>query len=206
MKKRLEIVIPTDYKDITLKKYIELQKELKNYEDNEDAQTAVMVTYLCGIPFEYISGLSKADFDDIKYKLSQFLNNTDYPLQRFIQIDGIEYGFEPNLNDISYGAYLDISSYDTTGIDENWAKIMSILYRPVTKKIFDGTYEIQTYSGNIDGDKFMNTSMDVNFGTLFFFINLLKGLQKSILKSSKEEDLPLPIKSILERSGRLIPL
>jgi len=203
MKKKLEIVIPTDYKDITLKKYIELQKELKNYEDNEDAQTAVMVTYLCGIPFEYLSGLSKKDFDEIKTLLSQFLNNTDYPLQRFIWIDGVEYGFEPNLNEIAYGAYLDISSFDTTGIDENWAKIMSILYRPVTKKLM-GTYEIEPYSGKIDGDKFMNTTMDVNFGTLFFFINLLKGLQKSILKSLKEEELPLPIKSILERSGQLI--
>ena len=104
---------------------------------------------------------------------------------------------------MSYGAYAVITQYEQITIDKNWAKIMSILYRPVTKKLM-GTYEIETYSGKIDSDKFMNTTMDVNFGTLFFFINLLKGLQKSILKSLKEEELPLPIKSILERSGRLI--
>ena len=41
------------------------------------------------------------------------LQKTDYPLQRNITIEGVEYGFEPNLSKMPYGAYLDISNFDT---------------------------------------------------------------------------------------------
>jgi hypothetical protein len=104
---------------------------------------------------------------------------------------------------MSYGAYADITQYDTITIDDNWAKIMSILYRPVTKRVRD-TYEIERYIGLIDSDKFLDVSMDKHFGTLFFFVNLSTDLVKSILNSTKEEVTQPNIKSILERSGEII--
>ena len=132
------------------------------------------------------------------------MGKTDFPLQRLIHIDGIEYGFEPNLSNIAYGAYADITQYGTLAIDDNWAKVMSILYRPVTNKVRD-TYEIQKYNGEINGDKFLDVSMDIHFGTLFFFVNLSTELLRSILNYTKVEEFPHNIKSILERSGQLIP-
>ena len=107
---------------------------------------------------------------------------------------------------MAYGAYVDISKYESIAIDEKWAEIMSILYRPVTQKL-GALYDIKTYNGNIDKDLFMNVPMDVHFGALFFLINLqadlLKGIQKSLMGSM---ELPHSIQHILEKSGNHIHL
>ena len=203
MIKQIEISIPQSYEDITLRKYLALQKELKNYEDNEEAQAAVLVTYLCGIDSDDLIGLGRADYVNISAEISNWIGNTNHPLQQFIWIDGVEYGLEPNLSNMSYGAYADITQYDTITIDDNWAKIMSILYRPVTKKVRD-TYEIERYTGRIDSDKFLDVPMHIHFGCLFFFVHLSTDLVKSILNSTKEAVTQPNIKSILERSGEII--
>jgi hypothetical protein len=203
MKKQIQISLPESYGDIDLKKYLDIQKELINYQDDEDAQIAILITYLCGLDVKYISGLNKKDFDLLKQSLQKFLEKTDFPLQRFITIDGVEYGFEPNLSNISYGAYVDITKYDTISIDNNWAKIMSILYRPVTKKVRD-TYEIQAYNGIIDDKLFLTVPMNVHFGAYNFFFLLSRDLQTSILNYMKGMDLPPNIKLILERSGEVM--
>lgn len=199
----LTINIPQDYTTITLKKYLTMQDELKNYDDNEDAQVAIMLNHLCGIPADYVTKLSYNDYVMIKSELGKFISNTRLPLQKLIMIDGIEYGFEPNLSNLAYGAYLDISKYDTFQIDNNWPKIMSILYRPVLNKRAD-MYTIKPYTGDIDGDKFLGVSMDVHFGTLFFLLNLSMDLLNATLKSLKVEELPPNIKSALEKSGEVM--
>jgi hypothetical protein len=205
MKKEIEISIPQGYDDVTLKKYLTLQKELKNYEGEVEAQAAVLVTYLCGIDTDILAGLGKKDYNLISSELGKWIGNTDFNLQRVITIDGVEHGFEPNLSNIAYGAYADITQYGTLTIDDNWAKIMSILYRPITKRVRD-TYEIEKYNGEIDSDKFLGVSMDIHLGTLFFFVHLSTDLLKNILNYTKVEEFPHNIKSILERSGALMQL
>jgi hypothetical protein len=105
---------------------------------------------------------------------------------------------------MAYGTYVDISKYDTIDIDKNWSKIMSILYRPIEKKI-GALYSIKKYDGDIDGELFEEVNMDVHFGAYFFFINLSMELAKDILNSLKDQaEIPHNIKSILAESGELI--
>jgi hypothetical protein len=66
-------------------------------------------------------------------------------------------------------------------------------------------YSIEAYDGVMREELFLKGGMDVHFGTLFFFVNLLMDLLKGILKSTMAMDMNLNIKQILERSGRLIP-
>ena len=204
MVKEVTLSIPQSYGDISLKKWLEFQKELKNYEGDNEAITALMFFHLCGLEPAYLKGLAVDDYAVIKSQLESFLSNTDFPLQRIIKVDGVEYGFEPNLSQMTYGAYADITSFKQLTIDDNWAKIMSILYRPIVRKKGE-MYSIESYKGQIDADKFLEVGMDVHFGCLFFFVNLLMDLLKVILNSTMEMELPHNIKSILERSGRLIP-
>jgi hypothetical protein len=205
MKQEIKIVVPTQWSAITLKKYLELQKDIKVYGDNEEGYTACLMHHLCDFNAAYISQLDTQTFTNIKNDLVGFMSNTNFELQRIIQIDGVEYGFEPNLSKMAYGAYLDIAKYDTFQIDENWADIMSILYRPIVKK--NGSlYEIKDYDGTIDSEKFMNVGMNIHFGSLFFFVRLLTGLPSVILKSLMEsEEIPHNIKSILDVSGKITP-
>lgn len=203
MKKIIEFSIPQDWKGITLEKYLQMQNELKNYADDEEATNAVLLHHLCGLDVKYVNQLPVESYEMIKEEILLLLNNTNCELQRFINIDGVEYGFEPNLSKMSYGAYLDITKYDTITIDENWPYIMSILYRPVTDKRL-GKYDIKNYDGELNKERFKKLSMDIHFGALFFFYNLLADLQKDTLNSMKEVDLPPNIKSILEKSGEIM--
>lgn len=203
MIKEIKISIPTSYSDISLRKYLQLQTELDSYRDDEEATTALLLYHLCGLDPMYINKMSYDDLLIIKSKLETFLSKTDFELQKFITIDGVEYGFEPNLSNMTYGTYLDITKYDKLGIDDNWANIMDILYRPVQKKKGE-FYSIKSYDGKINGEKWLDVGMDVHFGCLFFFINLLMDLVRGTLKYMKIEDLPPNLKSILEESGKVI--
>jgi hypothetical protein len=204
MKQTIQITVPTDWSAITLEKYLKLHNDLKSYEGIDAAQTALLFYHLCDLPNDYLMGLDVDTFTKIKGDLEGFMQRTDLPLQRIITIDGKEYGFEPNLSKIAYGAYLDIAKYETFQIDNNWAKVMSILYRPITKRVGD-LYEIEKYNGNIDGDKFLGLGMDIHFGALFFFVHLLEELPSFILKSLKDTPgIPPNIKSTLEKSGEAI--
>lgn len=201
MKQKLTITVPKDYSAITLKQYLQFQEELQNYKDDPEAIETILLHYICGVPAEYVSKIDSETFGKIRTDLKSFMNNTDYPLQRFVTIEGIEYGFEPNLSKMSYGAYLDIAKYDTITIDKNWGKIMDILYRPITNKT-GALYEIKSYDGSINEDKWLSVGMHVHFGTLFFFSGLLSDLVNSTQKSLREvEGISPNIKSILERSG-----
>jgi hypothetical protein len=203
MKQEIKIEVPTKWSAVSLKQYLALRKDLDTYAGEEEAITACLFHHLCNFPLEYIQQLNIDTYIAIKKDLVTFFNNVDLPLQKFITIDGVEYGFEPDLSRMAYGAYVDISKYETFEINEKWAEIMSILYRPVintTGKLYD----IKAYDGTIDGTKFMDVSMDIHFGTLFFLKTLLKDLLKDTPKYLTElTGLPHNIKSILEKNGNL---
>lgn len=204
MVKELTLNIPTDYSGITLKKWLELQKELENYSDNEQAMNALILYHLCGLDVEWVDKLDIQSYNLLTNELNGFLNNTKLDLQKIININGIEYGFEPNLSQMTYGAFVDITKFEVFTIDKNWSKIMNILYRPIVKKQGD-MYTIKPYEIDEEDSKWLSVGMDIHFGALFFFVNLSIDLLNSILKSTMETEVPPNIKSILERSGKLIP-
>jgi hypothetical protein len=203
MKQEITLKVPTNWSAVTLKDYLALRKDLETYKEDDEALTACLFHHLCHFPLEYLQQMDIDTYIAIKADLTRFFNNVEHPLKRFITIDGVEYGFEPNLSQMAYGAYVDISKYETVGIDDKWAEIMSILYRPVIKKS-GALYDIKGYDGNIYPDKFMDITMDIHFGCLFFFNNLLKDLLKDTQKSLMElTEVPDSIKSILLKSGNL---
>lgn len=203
MKTKIELSIPTSWKDVTLKQYISLQNDLDSYRDDEEAQFALSLHHLCGLDVGYIKGLSTESYNLLKNKLNEFTSPDNIELQRFITLNGVEYGFEPNLSKMSYGAYADISQWDTISIDKNWAKIIDILYRPVERK-HGKRYSILPYTGEIDEEKWMGVNMEFHWGALFFFVHLQMDLLRGIQKSLKGMELPHNIKSILAKSGEVI--
>ena len=203
MKKTIQIEVPTNWDSITLKTYLDLQKDLENYSDNEEAQTASMFHHLCKMDVSWVSKLSIQSYHTLREKLFQLVKPENVDLVRFVKIGGVEYGFEPNLSTMSYGAYSDITSFETLEINTNWAKVMNILYRPVKMKS-GKLYQIEPYTPNDDWEKWLDVSMEVHFGAWFFFINLRTDLLNAILNSTNHPTLPPNIKSTLEKNGNLI--
>ena len=205
MKKQLDIVVPQSWSAVNLENYLKLQKDLVAYgTDDEIAYVATLLYHLCGVEPGLIPKLPTNILTSIKTDLRGFMGDASYDLQRIIKIDGKEYGFEPNLSKMAYGAYLDITKYENITIDKNWNKIMSVLYRPVTSKTLN-MYEIESYdSKKTQPELFDSVGMDVHFGTMFFFLRTLAELVNDTLSFSKEEEVPPAIKSILERNGEVI--
>lgn len=186
----IKIEVPVNWAGINLKQYLGFQKDLKVYGEEDAGYMACVLHHFCKVPADILGQLDIDTYSNIKNDLIGFMGKTDLPLQRLINIKGQEYGFEPNLSKIAYGAYLDISKYDTFTIDENWSKIMSILYRPVVKKR-GALYEIETYKGEINEEPFLKMGMDIHFGALSFFLHLLTDLppviQNSLMKEVEEQ-------------------
>ena len=203
MVQEISVKIPTDWAGISLKTYLDLQAELKNYEEDEEAMTAIMLWKVCNIPADMIKTIDMESYNDIRNTLGAFISNVELPLKQFVTINGVEYGFEPNLSKMPYGAYADITKFSTIQIDENWTKIMNILYRPIERKN-GGMYTIKPYTGTGDDTIFNEVGMDVHFGALFFLLNLSTDLLNYTLKYSMEKEANPNIKSILEKSGELM--
>ena len=94
-------------------------------------------------------------------------------LKKIFKIDGIEYGFLPDLDEITLGEYADIEQYIKNGYESNMHKIMSILFRPVTSK--EGKlYSIEAYTDGRERAEKFKKKMDAEQvqQSLVFFWNL----------------------------------
>jgi heme/copper-type cytochrome/quinol oxidase subunit 1 len=112
-------------------------------------------------------------------------------------MDGVEYGFIPNLDDMSVGEFIDIETY-TKETHDLW-KVMSVLYRPVTHSGQNGRYEVAPYSANLVSG-FKDLDCNTAFGAMVFFwslgIDLLNSIQKYL-----EVEMEPQMKTALPKNG-----
>ena len=200
MKTELKIKVPNDWASITLKDYLELQNDIQTYKDDESAYIAILFYRLCGVSPEVMFNMDIETFNKIKEHLLKLTSSLEHPLQPIIKIKDKEYGFEPNLSEMEYGAYLDITKFGDLTINKDWAKVMSILYRPIERKS-GKVYSIEKYNANIDDTLFLDVTMDVHFGVQSFFflisthllkdtMNYLKEVEKQVAVLDTEQALP----------------
>lgn len=205
MKQELKINAPNDWSSVTLKAYLELQDDIQNYKDDDSAYIAILFYRLCGVSPEVMFNMDIETFNKIKEHLLKLTTSFDYPLQPIIKIGDKEYGFEPNLSQMEYGAYLDITKFGDLTINKDWAKVMSILYRPLEKKS-GKVYSIQKYNANGDDTAFLNVPMDIHFGVQSFFFNISTQLLTNTLNYLKEMERPEAVQDTeqaLPKSGTL---
>jgi len=178
----LEITLPQSWKEINYKDYMKYYNLTKPYEGTNEVARVSMETgalYFCGVPAEYLYQLPKDVFDSITERLGEmFMEINDMPLVNQFTIGDVTYGFTPNLDEMTYGEYLDLTSYTQDKFWNNIPIIFSILYRPIVKK--NGKYyTIEPYLGTNDDriEFFKNIlTMDIVFGAISFFLSLQSDL------------------------------
>jgi len=142
---KLKITVPTSLKDIKLSQY---QKLLRTTKDIEDADwvNKQMVAIFCDIPDATVKQIAKKDFDGILKTLNKVLEEKG-TFQPIIEHNGREYGFIPNLEEITVSEQGDIDSIvnDFQKMD----RVMGIMYRPITFKRKD-KYVIKDYMEGIN--------------------------------------------------------
>ena len=150
--------------------------------------------------------LDLKDVATIKYKyvkeIVEHLNSLFEGEQKLIKqfsLNGVRYGFIPQLDEMTLGEYVDLDTY--LGDWDKMHKAMSVLYRPVT---YDnkGRYQITEYKGTNDDLKLM--PLDVVLGSLLFFYRLNKELLTatlSYLSKEMENEMSMEQLQRLELSG-----
>ena len=134
------------WSDVTLENWIKLVESKSSSKTQEARKT---IAALSTIPAELIDQLSLSDVAIIMQKVSELQQGDDAAFRRLITIDKKEYGFHPNLDDITLGEYADLETFIRSDIQKSLPEVMAILYRPVTEKGDNGVYTIEAYDGNI---------------------------------------------------------
>ena len=177
---KLNITIPTSLEDITLrqyKKFLKLQEKVKD----EKLLNAKMIEIFCGIKLEQVMLLKLSDSQEIIDLLLKVFESKPSLVSKF-KLNGIEYGFHPELDDLTLGEYIDLDTF--IGDWDNMEKAMNVLYRPVLVKMKD-KYSIDSYV--LENDVLLlDMPMNAVMSSIFFLWNL--GLYLSTIMTNSLED------------------
>ena len=201
---KIEIQVPTKLSDISLEKYqafVEIQKS----ESHDVLIAKQLISTFCGIKMNHVGLMKKKSIDEVTDVLIEIFSTTPEFQQRF-ELGGKEFGFIPNLEDITMDEYIDLDN--NIGDFKTMHKAMAVMYRPIIKTKGD-KYEIEPYISNITyADVMKHSPSSVAIGAQVFFwnlkISLLKGLIASLEKELKEMSIQLQHSSIKNGDGTTV--
>jgi hypothetical protein len=197
---KVKITIPTSLAEITLgqyKRYLNIQTS----STDERFLQAKMIEIFCNAPLEYVMELKYSDSEEITSTLDEMFKEKPDLIQRF-KLGSKEYGFHPNLEELSLGEYIDLDTY--IGDWENIERAMNVLYRPIIAKL-RGKYEVEKYNTKLD-EQILNIPMDAVLGSIFFLWNLGIELSQTMMKYLEgEQNLDLMQFLTSELNGDGIP-
>ncbi len=190
--------IPDTLNEITLAQY---QKYIKYQKDNDDENFLAikMIEVFCGLRNHTVRSMKAKSIRDICKILTDMFNEKPQLVKQF-EMKGITYGFVPDLENITFGEYIDLDTF--IGDFENMHKAMAVLYRPITQKYKD-KYTIEKYTGDKYEDM-INMPMDAVFSSILFFYHLgmeLSTVMMNSLETQEEENLVQYLSSIESGDG-----
>jgi len=190
--------IPDTLSEITLAQY---QKYIKYQNDNDDENFLAikMIEVFCGLRNTTVRSMKAKSINDVCKILVDMFNEKPELVKQF-EMNGITYGFIPDLENITFGEYIDLDTF--IGDFENMHKAMAVLYRPITQKYKD-KYLVEKYTA----DKFnqmVDMPMDAVFSSILFFYHLgmeLSTVMLNSLETQEEENLVQYLNSTVSGDG-----
>jgi len=194
----LKLKIPTCLSEITLKQYKAFLK-VQETEKNDKIYNAKVINIFCNLKMEDVMLLKLNDVTDITNIIYNLFEQKPSLVSKF-KLNGVEYGFIPQLDDISFGEYIDLDTY--IGDWDNIDRAMNVLYRPILVKLKE-KYSIDKYV--VDNHKLLdNMPMDAVLSSIFFLLNLgmeLSTVMMNSLDLDKEANKDLIEFLNLEKNG-----
>ena len=164
----------SSWEEVTLEKWLKLIDFETGTKTEEATET---IAALSNIPKQLVKELALKDVAILMSKIAELQQKQDTKLKRIIEIEGVEYGFHPDLDSITLGEYADIETFIKNGIENHLAELMAVLYRPIKEKKND-IYIIDAYDGNIRlrTEEMKKMSAEQVQSALVFFYTLGKEL------------------------------
>ena len=179
---KLDITIPTDLSEITLRQYKHFLKIQKS-QDDENFLSAKIIEIFCKVKLEDVMQIKFNDSEYIVNTLTEMFEQKPNLVTKF-KLNNKEYGFHPQLDDLTLGEYIDLDTF--IGDWENIEKAMAVLYRPVVNKLKD-KYTIEEYKVGRDAD-ILDMPMDAVLSSIFFLWNLGLDLSKTMMNYLDKEE------------------
>ena len=188
--KTKEYNLINSWKDVTLEKWLDLSTN----EESKTKEAEETIAALSDIPKKLIKELSLRDVAVIMSKVAELQAEQDSELKRIIEVEGVEYGFHPDLDSITLGEYADIETFIKNDIEKNLPEVMAVLYRPIVEKKNE-IYIIEAYDGNISirAEEMKKMSAEQVQSALVFFYHFGKILC---------EIMPLSLMERLNKIGK----
>jgi hypothetical protein len=179
---KLELTIPTDLSEITLGQYMKFLTIVEQNEESDFLQDK-LIQIFCNVDLKYIAQIKRKQIVEIVNTVNSLFEKIPPFKNKFI-LDGIEYGFITNLDDMTQGEYMDLDNYIFD--NKEMHKAMAVMFRPIINKLKD-KYTIEPYAGSdIYSEKMLNAPLDVVLSARVFFYHLGNELLKSTLTYLEE--------------------
>jgi hypothetical protein len=184
---KLEINVPSSLSEIPLKHY---QEFLKIQADSNDEEFVAqkMIEIFCGISLKDVVKMKLTSLNELIAHFTKLFSEKPKFQNRFkitSEEGEIEFGFIPELEQISFGEYVDLESHLTNW--ESYHKAMAVMYRPIIKTRKD-KYDVLPYEPNKDFQELMKFApLDVVIASSVFFWNLGNELLQATLSYLENE-------------------
>jgi len=190
----LKVVVPTDLSEITLEQY----QRFARLDGDEEFLTHKMLEVFCNVPLNKLPNVKFKSLSGVVNRLNGMFA-TKPSLKQEFTLGGQTFGFIPNLEDITFGEYVDLDNYmaDTQELH----KTMAILYRPITQRA-GKRYDIEQYESAEKYSELMKQApMDVVLGATLFFYRLGSDLLLATMNSLDKQKTSIAEKLNSEGSG-----
>lgn len=199
---KIQITIPESQKDITLKQYKDYYKIVEINKDNANAERFIhlkMLEIFCGISYEQAKLIPMAKFSEIISRLNSVLSeNPKIEDNMVFKMGDTSFGFIPNLEDMTFGEYIDLDTY--IGDMANLEKAMAVLFRPIITRL-GNKYIIDDYKDDLFHEAMLNMPMASVTASIVFFYHLGIDLSTAMMNSLQEEEIPQQLRQVLEENG-----
>jgi hypothetical protein len=188
--KRMTVQIPETWADVTVGQWVDFQSAVRE----RDATLRHAKTVACFTTLTYNECLHKVQWSELLQlsgMISEALSQKPQPeLHHFIKHQGVEYGFHPQIADMTAGEYIDLTNLDN-GFWASADQAMAILYRPLTMSIGQGRdrkYQIEEYAAwHLDNADIMRLQpMPVLQGAAAFFLTLAEEFIETLMIYSRQ--------------------
>ena len=188
---QVEISIPSSLKEVKLKDY---QEYLTIDEPNNDD----LIKCILNIDQKELGKIKASNVDYLLNHVVKLFEDKQELVPTF-KLYGVEYGFIPNLDEITYGENKDVTTYINDW--ESMHKAMAVLFRPIKQKQRD-KYIIEEYEGSHKYSEVMkDMPLDVVLGSMVFFYNLTNVLLKSIPSYLEKEVVKEQMQGVISQEN-----
>jgi len=179
----VQINVPSTLNEIPLKHYQDFLNVQKNSSD-EEFVAQKMVEIFCGIRLIEVAKIKLTSLNELIVHFTTLFSTTP-KFQPTFKIGDIEFGFIPELEEISFGEYVDLDSHLQSW--DNFHKAMAVLYRPIKTRKGE-KYDIKDYDPNADMQELMRFApLDVCIAASLFFWTLESDLLQATLNYLEKE-------------------